>query len=472
MSSLRTSMHGRGEFLMLAAVVLAAFVIRVVRLGDFPDTFLGDEADNAQSAIRILYGRPPDNGFFGVDWTPQPAFSVYKEALFIAIFGRNVVAARLPSAVISAAALIPFYLLLRRQFSPVSSILPTMLLATDVWYLNFSRSGWNNIDIAFFMLMTMLFLLAGLDAILAEKLVPWKMYGLFSLAGFFCALGLYGYPAGRAIPLGVGAFLPAALLFYRRHWRTVVIGYAVLVGTAALLFAPQALYAVRNWEGFNRRSNNVLITNSDEYKADPAGTILNQLSNNLRGPWDGRVNNRPQYSPVGEPQLDRFTGALALAGMILTFGIGRLRRAPETWLWWLMLLCGWALTQLITMGTPNGARGIGYMPALVFFPGASIHELELFFGRLRIRAQRLALVHALTSGTAAACVLFASCVNVIHYVDWQSQPRTRGARYIYITTAEFPVWSDDVVQRALQGGGVTNLGQWRTIYPIQDVTNP
>ena len=158
-NSRANSLHLQAELLILSLLVLVSFVVRVYQLGVFPDTVLADEADNAQSAVRILYDQPPENGFFGFDWTSQPAFSVYKEAAFIAIFGFNIMAMRLPSALISALALIPFYLLLRRQFSMIASLLAAILLATSVWYLNFSRSGWNCVDISFYMLMTMLFLI-------------------------------------------------------------------------------------------------------------------------------------------------------------------------------------------------------------------------------------------------------------------------------------------------------------------------
>src|SRR5215212_2275809 len=103
-ASKRTSIHSlskRFEYSLLALLVLVAFLIRVYQLGSFPDTVLADEADNAQDSIRILYGSPPVNGFFGLDWTNQPAFSAYKEAAFIALFGFSIFAMRLSSAVIS-----------------------------------------------------------------------------------------------------------------------------------------------------------------------------------------------------------------------------------------------------------------------------------------------------------------------------------------------------------------------------------
>jgi len=463
----------RVELLILSFLVLVAFVIRVYHLGSFPDTILADEADNAQSAVRILYNQPPENGFFGFDWTSQPALSVYKEAAFIAIFGFNIMAMRLPSAVISALALIPFYLLLRRQFSVVASLLATILLATSVWYLNFSRSGWNIIDICFYMLMAMLFLMWALDTMTSGLGPPWLKWVHFAVAGFFCALGLYGYPAGRAITLAVVAFFLILLFFYRKHYKPLALGFLLLIGVAVVVFAPQAVYIARNWEWFNGRSKVVLILNDPAYKADPVDTMLQQLGRNIRGPWDGRVNNTAQYSPVGEPQLDRTTGLLVLVGTALTILVGTLRARPETWLWWLMLLAGWALTQLLTVGTPNGARGLGYMPALVYFAGVSLEGIVVGLRHIiPARADWVLVVRRLLVAALVVAILLVGYANVKHYIDWQNMPHTRQDRYLYITAQEFPEWSAHIIDRAKNNGGITNVGIWRDAYPIQDIANP
>jgi len=465
-------LHPWVELLMLGLLVLAAFVVMVYNLGSFPDTVLADEADNAQSAVRILYNQPPENGFFGFDWTSQPAFSVYKEAAFIAIFGFNIMAMRLPSAVISALALIPFYLLLRRQFSVVASLLATILLATSVWYINFSRSGWNIIDICFYMLMSMLFLMWALDTMTSGLGPPWLKWVHFAAAGFFCALGLYGYPAGRAITLAMAAFFPVVLLLRRNHWKPLLMGCLLLFMVEAVAFAPQAVYIARNWELFNGRSRVVLILNDPAYKADPVGTMLQQLGRNIRGPWDGRVNNTAQYSPVGEPQLDRTTGLLVLVGMALTILVGTLRARPETWLWWLMLLAGWALTQLLTVGTPNGARGMGYMPALVYFAGVSLEGVVVGLRRISTRVGWVLVTRPLLVAALAAAILLVGHANVKHYIDWQNTPHTRQDRYLYITAREFPKWSAHIIDRAKNNGGITNVGIWRDAHPVQDRANP
>ncbi|HSL44292.1 MAG TPA: glycosyltransferase family 39 protein [Anaerolineales bacterium] len=466
----------RLEWLTLGLIVIAALVIRVYQLGTFPDTFLADEADNGQDAVRILYGQHPVNGFFGLDWTSQPAFSIYKEAGFIALFGFNIAAMRLPSALISALALIPFYIVLRRRFTAAASLFATVLLATNVWYLNFSRSGWNCIDISFYMLMTMLCLMRALDATTSSPGSSRTKWIYFAAAGFFCALGLYGYPSGRAITLAVAAFLPVALLYYRQHFKTVLLGFALLFAVEAVVFAPQGIYVLRNWERFNGRTNVVSILNSPEYQADPTGTLLSQLKKNIRGPWDGEVNNTPQYSPVGEPLLDPFTGSLAALGIILTVVLASLRKTPETWLWWLMLLSGWLLIQVLTRSTPNGARGVGYVPVFIYFAGAGLDGIVQFIKYVSAKAIKPAgwanTASRLVVTFLAGVVLFMGTSNVKHYVDWQNEPRTREARYLYVTAREFPQWSAAIIEQAKTHAGIINVGQWRETHPIENRGNP
>ncbi len=464
--------HSRLEFALLALLVCTAFAMRVYRLGTFPDTVLADEADNAQSAISILLGHPPQNGFFGVDWTPQPAMSVYKEAGALAIFGFTVQAMRLPSALFSALALVPFYLLLRRQFSILAATLASILLATDVWYLNFSRSGWNNVDVCLYVLLSMLFLMLALDSLGTATERPWRTRGYFAAAGFSCALGLYAYPAGRASTIAVIAFFPVAWLAYRKYFRVLLAGYALLFLVEAIAFAPEAAYVVKHWEQFNGRTQVVAIFNSPEFKADPAGTMLLQLSRNVRSPWDGRVNNTPRYSPVGEPQLDRLTGILVALGMVLSMAIPGVRRRAETWLWWLMLLAGWGMTQLITVSTPDGARGIGAVPLLIYFSAVPLDLLLRGTVQLSARTAHPLVVTGLARGITAIAIVAAGYFNVAHYVDWQSSPGARQARYLYVTVTEFPQWSAEIVSRITNNRGGMNVGQWRELYPIQNVADP
>ena len=455
----------RLDLLVLGLIVVSALALRLFNLSGFPDTFNPDEADNFQDAMSNLYGTPRANGFFGFDWKPQPAYSVYLLSAFITVLGPTVTAMRLPSALISVLALVPFFLLLRRQFSTLAAGLATLLLSASLWYLNFSRSAWENVHVAFYMLSAMLFLTLALDRVV-EGWRAWRLWLYFALSGFFCALGLYGYFGGRAIILAVAAYFPVALWFYRRHWRTLLVGFIVTGAVATLLFLPQLLFILDNWELFNNRSSVVVILNSPEFAANPLQTLWEQITRNAAGPWVGISTPRylGRYTPLGEPFLDLATGYLVLAGIFLSLFWRRTRRRPETWLWWVMLLVSWGLTQVLTSETPDAARGVGWMPALLYFAAVSIEGLYALIGRLGLLEQRIAV------GAVAVCALQIVGWNVISYVGWQSDPGTRALRHPYIETQLFARFADEVRYRLENNLRRVTWEEWQVIKEL-DLAN-
>jgi hypothetical protein len=158
--------------------------------------------------------------------------------------------------------------------------------------------------------------------------------------------------------------------------------------------------------------------------------------------------------------------------MALALFLKRLRTKPETWLWWLMLLAGWGLTQLLTVGTPTGTRGIGYMPTLVYFAGIGIEELVLLLQHIPATTDIFLILRQFSLAILVAVILVAGYFNVKHYVDWQNMPQTRKDRYLYVTAGEFPEWSVMIVDLARNKANITNVGQWRDAHPIQDLANP
>ncbi len=450
----------RRDLLVLGIILAVALVLRLFNLENFPDNFNPDEADNFQDAMQVLYGSPRVNGFFGFDWKPQPAFSVYMMSGFVSVFGATVTAMRLPSALFSCLALVPFFLLLRRQFSLAATALATMLLATSLWYLNFSRSAWENVHVAFYMLGAMFFLLLALDRV-KEGNKQWRAWLYFAISGFFCALGLYGYFAGRAILLAMPVYFPIAAWFYRRQWKSVLAGF-LLVGTVAvLLFLPQLLIIVQNWNLFNYRAASIFIPNTPQFASNPLGTLWEQVSRNALGPWVGSVNMTGRYTPFGEPQLDLVTGLLVLAGMVLSLVWPALRRRPETWLWWVMLLVGWTLTQVLTTRTPDGARGVGWLPALFFFAACAIEGLVSLVAHLPVDLQRRVAV-----GAASVGLMLVAFGNVVHYVEWQNSPATHFYRQPWIETDRFASFAAEVKQRAQSNATRLTWGEWQELKPL------
>jgi hypothetical protein len=445
---------------VLVLVLALALLLRLVNLDNFPDNFNPDESDNFQDAMQVLYGQPRDYGFFGFDWKPQPAFSIYMMSAFMSLFGTTVAAMRLPSALLSCLALAPFYLLLRRQFSTTVTALASMLLASSLWYLNFSRSAWENVHVAFYMLAAMLFLTLALDRVTGGPR-QWRLWLYFTTSGFFCALGLYGYFGGRAIVLSMAAYLPVAVWFYRGQWRPVLTGFLVTGAVATLLFLPQLTVILQNWDLFNKRSSTLFVPSTPQFASDPLGTLWGQLSRNALGPWVGGVNATGRYTPFGEAQLDVLTGALVLGGLLLSLFWPKLRGRPETWLWWVMLLVSWTLTQVLTTNTPDGARGVGWLPVLFFFAACALEALVLLVGRLPIELQR-----HMAAGGLAVVTLLVCAGNVVHYIEWQNSPRTHRYRQPWIETDRFSYFAAEVKQRAQASAPHVTWAEWQELKPL------
>jgi len=420
----------RRERIALALLLIFSLGIRVWKLGAFPDTVSPDEADTIRDAIRIAYSVHPEHGFFGFDCKPIPAFSSYLFAGFVRVFGENLFALRLPSALFSTLALLPFWWLVRRQFDAMAAFGATFLLATNLWFLNFSRSGWENIHIALWMLAAMVCLVKMLDLVSTVKF--WALG-----ATIFSTLGLYGYFGGRLILVSSVVFLLGVAFtspFLRK--RALISTICMGVGTC-LLFLPQALTIRQHYERFNQRTAAVLIFHSPQWQQDPVGTARAQLVNNATGFWRGEPNQTPRYTPAGQPLLDRVTGLLLLCGMLASVFVARYRKKLETRLWWTMLLVSWAATQLLSVGTPDGARGVAWMPTLFFFVALSLDLLVRLFNKKPVVSRVLAL------GIFALGIF-----NLFSYVHWQSDSNTREARRPYLQGAEFEAWKADIIFQA------------------------
>lgn len=426
---------GRSEALPLLLVLAAALALRLVALGEVPGNVTADEADNVQFALKVRAGTGP--GFFGYDWKPQPMFSVWLSAQVMQVAGWSVFGLRLPSALLSVAALVPFYLLARRQVGQVAALVGTALLATNLWYLNFSRSGWENVHVAAYALGAALFVLRGLES---GRRVDW------AAAGVFCALGLYGYFAGRLIVPALLAFLPFALGQRRGEWRRVLTGYALMLTVAVALFAPQAWSTLRgNPVEFGSRSREVYAFR-DVQTVDEAWDVLASkvlVTGRAFLLFDPTLGYNARYNAPGRGMLDYLAAGLYLLGLIVSIRVWR-----DGALWWCFLLVGIGATQILTTGTPDGARAVGFAPFLYLFVALGLQAL---IGRLHVPT---------AASVAGAICLIAAYVNVAGYFAWIGQPETLHARKPAVELADFDAWREAQLVEAQAGRRGFNVGQW------------
>ena len=453
----------------LGAVLAFALAIRLLWLHRVPANLTADEADNLRVVLRIWEQGQP--GFFGLDWKPAPAFSTHLMSWFMRVFGDGQFGVRSASAILSAVALVPFYALARRVVGIPAALAGAVLLASGRWYLHFSRSGWENVQVGLFALVS------GWALTVAWERGQRRWY---VLAGGAAALGLYGYFAGRLILPALLATAPLAWwttrrrgtvrpltgrsgplrvrtlpLGERRRDRDVLVGYALVAATAILLFLPQARTIRRNWDYFNQRTAVVNIMNTPlPYLGEETrgGLLLLQLERTVSGYvlLDGSLFNHGRYSPPGRAIYDRVTGVLFVAGLAL--GVVRWRK---TALWWTLLWIPLLGTQVLTSGTPDAARAVGAAPFVYLFVALALDAVVGLPRRLIRTPRWRPFARRATLVAVGVMVAAVAAWNVRDYADWIATPDALRVREPAVTYADYPVWRDTV--RCELSGGVLRV---------------
>ncbi len=422
----------RWEWAALGGLLFAALMIRLYALQRVPEVVFHDECDNLVNVYQIMNGRGP--GFFGFDWKPQPAASIYILTAFMRM-GMSVLTLRLPAALYSVLALIPFYVLMRRAVAMPAAFSATALLATDLWYLHFSRTGWENVS-------TCIFLVAAALTI-RDALWSGRMRS-FAWTGVWCALGAYSYFAGRAV-------FPAVVLACLNGWRrpriprtTIVSGLILTTLVAVALFGPQLPNIMRNWELFQKRSRTVSLLARSEGVANATSMIVRSFGTKASELFVGRE------TPDRYLRMD--PGPL-LTPIVLLLGVGlglSFWWRQETGLWWIFLLVPFVLTQVLTTGDLNGARGVIFVPILYLFVGLTIHAM----------LQAATSIARPLAGLVLAVVLVTAVTSTYTYFKWVQSPRLVQDLYPSFPVAEFPAWQAHVLEWTKHTDDFFNVYMW------------
>ena len=150
---------------LLIAIFLIASLTRLLYLEQFPNGFTGDEAQQGYSAYSILKTGKDEWGQV-LPIFPR-GFGDYKPPLYtyltipsVAVFGLNIFAVRLPSALIGILTVGFIYLLTKELFkNKTIAVWAAFLLAINPWHIQLSRTAFEgNAGILFFVIGLWLFL--------------------------------------------------------------------------------------------------------------------------------------------------------------------------------------------------------------------------------------------------------------------------------------------------------------------------
>ncbi len=269
----------RVQWVILGAIVLIAAVLRLWQLGAVPSSPDWDEVALGYNGYSVSQtGRDEYGAFMPV---VMRSYDDYKPALYsyltiptTEVFGLNVFAVRLPSAIFGILTVVAVYFLMKELFKKESvALLASSLLAISPWHLQFSRIAFeSNVGLSC-NIFGALFFLKGLRK-------PWLLF----LSALFFVASMYVYQSEKVfVPL----LVLALLYIFQKQVLSIPKKYLfAVVIFGAILTLPLATYLLTNKNALARAkgvsvlSDQTIIQRSvqrvqdDKTKKDYLGLLL------------------------------------------------------------------------------------------------------------------------------------------------------------------------------------------------------
>jgi 4-amino-4-deoxy-L-arabinose transferase-like glycosyltransferase len=238
----------RAELLGLAAIFLAAFLLRSVAIGTLPTTLSGDEGSAGLMAVRFRSGQA--NNLFTVGWFSFPSLYFAIQSLGIFLLDQTIAGLRITSALAGALTVAAVYWLARDLFDRTVAIVAAVFLAAFHYHIHFSRIGLNNIWDGLFAVLVLGSLWSG-----------WKSGQRtgFLLLGLVLGLGQYFYVSMRVFPLVLLVWLVLVFLVDRPAVKRHVADLLLSAYVALVVSLPLIFFFARHPNEFNAPIQRVTI---------------------------------------------------------------------------------------------------------------------------------------------------------------------------------------------------------------------
>ena len=332
-------------------IALLALAARMYRLDSLPYAVNGDEGSGGLMGLEFL--RATRSNLFGTAWHSFPSFYFWLVSLSQAALGPTLLAARLPSAVAGALAVLATYWAGTRLFGRTHGMFAALLLAGSHVHLMFSRVAINNVWDGFF-----LALLIGSIWVAWTTNARWA----FLLAGLAVGLGQLFYPTSRLLVLAVPLWLLILRMARPSPGRGAGILSLVLMGLVTIL--PLALFFAGNPNEFVAPLSGVavsdvtgLLSTSEGLRSLSLGSLPTQFWTSALGLVVLPI--RGIYHPE-QPMLLPLTAVLFCLGFLVLLST---MRDPRS-LILISAILGALLAGTLSVEAPNGHRMQGVLPVL------------------------------------------------------------------------------------------------------------
>lgn len=387
---------------VLVALLATAFFLRFWNIENIPAGLYPDEAMNGVDAIRA--NATGEYRLFYPDNNGREGLFINLQAFAILLFGANITALKLFSAIFGTLTVLGTYLLAKELWHKRGVALFSAFLVTfSYWAINFSRIGFRAIMVPFILSFSFYLFFRGLRT---------KSLLSFFASGLIFGLGFHTYIAFRVAPLILIIVAIGGILSYRnflaQYWKhALVFIFGMIVTTAPIVyeFATHPEY-------LSSRSASISIFSPEVNQGNLPLTFAKTFSLSfIKYTFVGDMNWRHNYPPY--PLLDFLTGTLFIASvvfLVLRFFLLAKRRLRDTDrnrdLLIAIFLLGGFVTMLIPEflteeGLPHALRAIGTIPFVFLIAAMPL----LWFGEwIKQQQPGMKIGMLLLAGTALATI--------------------------------------------------------------------
>ena len=346
----------------LCVIVAVAAWLRLAGLGRSPAGFGGDEASQILDAFQLIDGTDPGANPFGTGWYSTMRLGMLPAGLAARTFTDPVGGPRFPYAMAGALSVLAAAAAGWLVAGAWGGLGAAAFLALSPYHLHFSRLA---------SVMILDALAAALFVVLAISTRRSGSPFLAFLAGAGAGLALYGYAAGRLVPICLAAAAPFLVFSRAARGRRVLIATALAAGFV-LAAAPNLIFAANHFDEWNGRFNQVGIFRSAWWgpEVERLGSPMRVLEQQLVAGTAGLLSVRSNISwysgyPIVAPS---FLPALGVAGLGFLLGLGKRFEAMLLGL----LVAGNVAAVVLTDTTPSPQRLSSFFPALSVLAGAAV----------------------------------------------------------------------------------------------------
>ncbi len=396
----KTEPLDKRDWVIIALLILGAFLLRIVALDTLPLPIDPDEASLGLYFKDVAEGRYKSP--FGTGWATHPALQWFFLVPLTYLFKNPVFLMRFPSVIYGTLAVGGLYLVARIGFGKRTALLAGVLMMTSDVQIHFSRLGVNNISDSLFATWTM----AGLWAA-ASTGHPIA----YLLTGAGMGLAQYYYFGNRALPFVVSFSLLLWVFLdwrqFRRSWKLLLYLFLVFLVVAGPLLGlmvrqPEALDRIVRVATF--------FTKTWETQSQDTGEPLGQIRwHQVRDSFlvfTVEPDRGTFYKP-GRAMLSSFLAPFFFVGLFILFA--NLRQPSR------LSLLAW-ISVFLTLGSilintaATFQRLLGMYPAVILVTAAGLDAGASALSRVLPFNTK-----TLTNRLSAVLVVVAAIANLYFY---------------------------------------------------------